>query len=145
MIKEIVEGLKELSMSSNPFDICDYLEITVVEEYLGDEILGYYQMTKSGYEVLHINNKLNYHHRKYICAHELGHAILEPDLAISFFIENPLLIQNKFEIAADKFAAELLIDDNVLHKIEYENFTLGQIALAENVTIDLLKLKFNIE
>lgn len=145
MINEVVEGLKELSNSNDPFVICGYLDVVVVEEPLGDEVMGYYQQTQTGLEILHINSSLDYHYKKYVCAHELGHAILEPSMSISFFIDNPLMVKNRSEIKADKFAALLLIDDDVLNRIEYENFTLDQIALAENLPVELFELKFGIE
>lgn len=46
----------------------------------------------------------------YICTRELGHAILHTNTYIKLFIENKLHIKNKYEIEADKFAAEVLVD-----------------------------------
>ncbi|KNF08522.1 hypothetical protein CLPU_6c00080 [Gottschalkia purinilytica] len=143
MIKNIVDGLIELSGTRNPFEICNFLGIQVLIHDLGSQILGFFQKTKDGTEILHINSRLDDIKRKYICSHELGHAILEPDLNISFFIENPLVVKSKHEIKADKFAAELLIHDNLLES--YEGFTLEQIAIAENINKELLNLKFNIK
>lgn len=139
-IRDIVIGLKEMYFSSDPFEICKSLDITVLIHDLGDELSGFFQRTKENIEILHINSRLNEYERRYICSHELGHAILQPDLAISFFIENPLLLQNKFEIEADSFAAELLLDDEIVDK--YEGFTIEQIAIAEKVPTRIIKLKF---
>ncbi len=69
--------------------------------------------------------------------------ILHTELSISFYSES-LLSHNKLELQANKFVAYILIDDDILNEIEYEAFTLQQIVIAENVNIDLLKLKFNI-
>lgn len=140
-IKEIVEGLIEIADTRNPFEICKYLGILLIYEDLGNEILGYYQKTQSDYEILHISNLIDENEQKYICAHELGHAILEPDISLSFFLENNLLIKNKSENNVDKFAAELLLDNNLAEK--YTNFTLEQIASSENVPLKLVKLKLN--
>lgn len=139
-IKDIVTGLKELYYSKDPFEICRSLDIIVLIHDLGDELLGFFQRTENDTEILHINNRLNDYERRYICGHELGHAITQPDLSISFFIENPLLIKNKFEIEADTFAAELLLEDDILER--YEGFTTEQIAAAENVPKRLVELKF---
>jgi Zn-dependent peptidase ImmA (M78 family) len=139
-IRDIVLRLKDLYDSSDPFELCKCLDIIVLISDLGNELLGFFQRTNEGTEILHINSKLNEYERKYICSHELGHTILQPDSAISFFIENPLLIKNKFEIEADFFAAELLLEDEFIEK--YKEFTIEQIALSENVPTRLIKLKY---
>lgn len=139
-IKNIVLGLMESYNSNDPFDLCKSLGMCLFIHDLGEELLGFFQRTPNGTEILHISSRLNYHMQKYICCHELGHAILQPELAISFFIENPLVIQNKFEIEADTFAAELLLEDDILKN--YEGFTIEQIAAAENVPKKLVELKF---
>lgn len=47
-----------------------------------------------------------------------------------------------FEFIALLDAAELLIEDSTL--FDYAGFTIGQIAIAENVNEELIKLKFNV-
>lgn len=139
-VKDIVLGLIEIYDTRDPFELCHCLEIVLLKHDLGDELLGFFQRSRNGTEILHINNKLNYYTQRYICCHELGHAILQPELTLSFFINHPLQIKNKFEIQADKFAAELLLQD---YKItEYENLTIEQIAAVEKVPINLVQLKF---
>lgn len=138
-IQYIALGLKDLYDTNNPFDLCECLDIIILYDDLGDELSGFFQRTPDGTEILHINNRLNEYERKYICSHELGHAILQPDLAISFFIENPLLLHSKYEIEADSFAAELLLDDDIIDR--YEGFTIDQIAAAEKVPVRLVELK----
>lgn len=139
-INDIIAGLKELYLSNDPFELCSCLDITVLVHDLGSELLGFFQRTENDTEILHINSRLNYYERRYICSHELGHAVLQPNLSISFFIENPLLIKDVYEIEADTFAAELLLENNILEN--YEGFTIEQIAAAENVPKRLVELKF---
>ncbi|NLY44739.1 MAG: ImmA/IrrE family metallo-endopeptidase [Tissierella sp.] len=139
--RDIAVGLKDLYETNNPFELCECLDITVLIHDLGDELSGFFQRTPNDTEILHINSRLNDHERRYICSHELGHAILQPDLAISFFIENPLLIKNRFEIEADMFAAELLLEDDFIER--YEGYTIEQIALAERVPTRLIELRHN--
>lgn len=139
-IKDIAIGLKEMYLSEDPFEICSCLDIIVLVHDLGEELLGFFQRTKQGTEILHINSSLTEREKRYVCGHELGHAILQPELSISFFIENPLLIKNKYEIEADTFTAELLLDDDILYK--YEGFSIELIAIAENVPKRLVELKF---
>lgn len=140
-VRDIALGLKDLYETSNPFELCECLDIAVLIHDLGDELQGFFQRTSNDTEILHINSRLNEHERRYVCGHELGHAVLQPDLSISFFIENPLLIKNKFEIEADMFAAELLLEDDFIDK--YEGYTIEQIALAERVPTRLIELRHN--
>lgn len=140
-IRNIAIGLKDLYDTNDPFDLCKCLGMCLLIHDLGKELLGFFQRTPKGTELLHINSRLDYYMQKYICCHELGHAILQPELAISFFIENPLIIQNKFEIEADSFAAELLLDDGIIEN--YKGFTIEQIAAAEYVPVRLVELKLN--
>ena len=73
----------------------------------------------------------------------LGHAVLHSRLNILFLESNTYCITNKFENEANKFAAELLISDNVLQDYP-DYFTIEQIAAVANVHEELLKLNFNL-
>lgn len=53
-------------------------------------------------------------------AHELGHAIMHPDANTPFLRKCTGLLISKMEIEANKFAAELLIDDEVF--LEFQEF-----------------------
>lgn len=79
---------------------------------------------------------------KYVCDHELGHALLHTNTSIKLFIENKLQIKSKYEIEADKFAAELLVDieeDAYL----YKGMTIDQISSILRVPVDLIKYKYH--
>jgi Zn-dependent peptidase ImmA (M78 family) len=143
MIRDIVEGLMEMYKARNPFELCKCLEIKVIFSDLGDEVKGFFQRTVEGYEIIHINERLSEEEQRYICAHELGHAILHTDISLSFFIENRLQVKNKYEIQADMFAAELLIEDN-LTPVEYSGLNIEQICRCLCVPEKLMKYKFNL-
>lgn len=142
MIKNIVDGLIETYGTTNPYELCCNLDIKIIKSNLGKEIKGFFQRTIEGYEIIHINSELNDNDSKYICAHELAHAILHTDMAISFFIENALLVKNKYEIQADKFAAELLIPDN-LEPHYIEGMGMEQLSCYFGVPKELVEYKFN--
>ena len=82
--------------------------------------------------------------KKYICAHELGHALFHTEMSISFFIENNLQVKNKYEIEADKFAAELLIDDNI-NEFDCSELNVEQIFSSLCIPVKLMKYKFNLD
>lgn len=144
MIKNIVEGLIDLYRTRDPFELCKCLDIEVIFSDLGNEINGFFQRTPNGYEIIHMNNRLCEYESKYTCAHELGHAILHTNMSISFFISNKLQIKNKYEIQADKFAAELLIEDDLRYE-EYSGFNIEQISSCLGIPSKLIKYKFNLE
>jgi Zn-dependent peptidase ImmA (M78 family) len=144
MIRDIVEGVIDLYMTRDPFELCNCLDIESMLNDLGDEIKGFFQRTPDGYEIIHINTRLSEEERRYICAHELGHAILHTNMSIGFFIENKLQIKNKYEIEADRFAAELLIEDNLDSK-EFSQLNVEQISRCLCVPEKLVRYKFNLD
>lgn len=138
-IKKYVRHLVNKYHTSNPYELADCLHVKILSEELG-HIRGFYQSCPKN-KVIHINKNLDEANKLFVCGHELGHAMLHPKLNIVFIEHNTCLIKNKYENQANKFAAELLIPDNIKNK--YENLTFEQIAAAENVNVELLKLKFN--
>lgn len=87
MIKDIVSGLIETYNTTNPFELCDFLNIKIIQSNLGNEIKGFFQRTPEEYEIIHINTQLSCNESKYICAHELGHAIMHTDISIRFLLK----------------------------------------------------------
>ena len=142
MIKDIANGLFEQYNTNNPFEICDYLGITVLKHNMGSKLYGFFQRTEDNIEILHINNTLDEYMQKYICAHELAHAILHVNLSIAFFINNPLMVKGRYEIEADRFAAELLINDNDIDLTYINGMTIEQIAAYYRVPKEIIELKF---
>lgn len=143
LIKDIVDGMFETYETTDPFELCSNLGIKIIKSSLGKEIKGFFQRTETGYEIIHINSEIPEEEMKYICAHELGHAIMHTDMAISFFVDNSLQIKNKFELQADKFAAELLLYD-----IEYDSYSIKELNIDQlssyyNVPKELIKYRFN--
>jgi len=93
-------------------------------------------------KVFFINENLSEKEILFCIAHELGHAIMHTKSNIYFNNSNTFFNQNKHEIEADMFAAELLINDNLLN--EYENFCLEVVANCEGIDYKYLKLKFDL-
>lgn len=123
----------------NPFELASCINVTILYEDLG-HVNGFYQSCPKN-KIIHINKNLDSDLKRIVCAHELGHALLHSKLNILFLEKNTFCVKNKYEREANKFAAEVLIEDNIMH--EYKDFTIEQISLSENMNIELLKLKFN--
>lgn len=136
-IKEVVQKLKDKYNTNDPYKICDELDIWVYKEPLG-KIKGHYTKYE-GVKVFFINDNLNHVESKFCCAHELGHAILHPDSNKYFNMAYTYFIHEKAEIEADKFAAELLIDDELIE--EYKGYSIETISNATGIDSKYLELK----
>lgn len=140
IIKNIVNKLIKKYDTRDPFELASCLNIKVLEEPLGRNIKGFYQLCPKN-KVIHINENLRYEEKTFICSHELGHAVLHAKLNILFLERNTFCVKNRYEIEANQFASHLMISDTIIS--EYPSyFTLEQIAAAENLPEHLLELKF---
>ena len=102
-IKDIVNETIEKYGTNNPFELCDLLKIKIAYSKLGN-INGYFiKVPKNKFIVL--NEDLNCVKQKFVCAHELGHALLHSELNTLFLQRNTLNIKGKYENQANEFAA----------------------------------------
>lgn len=139
MIKTKAEKLIHKFKTNDPFRIIEnYKNILVYKIPLKGNVRGLYQYQK-GLKFIFINNSLDEPAQNMVCAHELGHAVLHTRLNICFFRENTLFIPNKFEVQANRFAAELLLPDELVRN--YFDYSLKQIALDNNIDTELCKFK----
>ncbi len=139
IIKKEINKLIRKYKTNDPFDLAGFLKIQVLFWDFPEEVNGLYQYEKRE-KFIYINFNLSSKRRIIVCAHELGHAILHSKLNSTFLKEYTFLNINKYEKEANLFAAELIIDDELLQ--EYPNLTLNQISTAEDLPIELLELKF---
>ncbi len=136
-ISKIVSHLIKRCKTRNPFEIADYLDITIFIEELGS-INGYYNKPLRMKQI-HINQDLDYNEKKFTCAHELGHALLHPNSSTPFLRKSTFLSVDKLEIEANKFAMELLISDDVLE--ENREFTIEQLSRMLGYHEKLIELR----
>lgn len=138
-IKKSVSIIKRKAKTDDVFELVDYFNINVIETDLGSSTLGMYRYIKRN-KFIFLNNDLEHYQKKFVLAHELGHAILHSDLNCFFLEKKTLYLKNKFEIEANKFAVELLVSDDDLK--ELEGYTIEQMSAILNIPSDLLKYKF---
>jgi len=141
IINKKVNYLKKKFNTNNPFELCECLGIKVFFEDLGKNTNGFFQAAPRN-KIIHINSRLSDIDKFFTCAHELGHAIFHYKSNVLFLEKNTLLSTSKYEIEADTFAAELLIDDNLLNR--YEDFCLEVVANCEGINYKYLKYKFDL-
>lgn len=110
-MKKIINNLVLEHHSRNPYTIAKQLGIIVLEEELGS-INGYYNEVM-GYKFIHVNSELPDYHKRFVVAHELGHALLHPNFNYCFLKNHTLLNIDRYEKEANIFAIELICDENV--------------------------------
>ena len=138
-IKRAVAKLVRKHGTNNPFALCNILNITIRYNDLGS-IRGIYQYNYRK-RFIHINEKLPESLKRQVCAHELGHAILHRKTNTVFLDSHTYLLTDRIENEANRFAAELLIADNVLEPELLEGYVLSQIAATLDVSEQLLEYK----
>jgi Zn-dependent peptidase ImmA (M78 family) len=138
-IKNIVSYYTRKYKTNDPFLLADYLKIIVQKGDLG-KFSGCYMYLKK-HKCIFLNSNLDYVNSKMVMAHEIGHAILHTRTNCCFMASKTFLLTSKIEIQANKFAAELLIDDELIN--QFRGFTLEQLSYKTGYDIELLKLKCN--
>lgn len=110
-IDEIIQGTFELYGTSDPFELCDYLEIVIQKTNRDSVILkgqsSMYIRNFCNKECIFYIEGLRYKRLKFYIMHELGHALLHPDVMISN-LTNDL----KLEKQANYFAIKMLLPND---------------------------------
>ncbi|MBJ8055262.1 ImmA/IrrE family metallo-endopeptidase [Bacillus cereus] len=102
--------------TADPFELACALNITIVPSYSA-KIFGLFTTYKR-VKMIHIYDELSEEMKRFICAHELGHAILHPEVNTPFMRENTLLSTEKIEVQANYFATKLLLSEQDFSKYQ---------------------------
>lgn len=142
-IKNVVNDLVSEFKTRNPFELCDCLNIPILYEPLGN-IKGFFQNILNT-PIIHLNSNLNEHEVNCVLSHELGHAVLHKDLNVCFLKHYTFSITDKYENEANKFTAELLIEDSSLIDIlEINNLiTCEDLSKYFSVPTEFVSYKFS--
>ena len=99
----------------DPFLLAKKIGINLIENDLG-EVFGYYTQIKRIKFIL-INSNLSESEKRFVVAHELGHAILHSKITTPCLMHLKNINEIKIECEANKFAVQLLVDGS--HKDYY--------------------------
>lgn len=99
---------------------------------------GFYN-TAYRQKFIHINSQLSHRAQRFVCAHELGHAILHPDNNTHFLRNHTLYPISRYEKEATYFASCLLISDDDLN--EYRHFTYEQLGKVFGVDEKIVRIR----
>jgi Zn-dependent peptidase ImmA (M78 family) len=137
-----VKHLVQKYETRDPLKLARYLNIHVVHKEYSPHTKGYYIKTIRNKFVV-VNSTLDEYSQRIVLAHELGHAILHSSEQIYFIREYTLFPIGPYECEANKFAAELLIDDYDIKEIRNE--PISHIACMLKVNEELVEYKLNIK
>ncbi len=112
--KKVLSLVKKFNQR-DPFILAKKLGIEIIENDL-EEVYGYYTQINRIKFIL-INSKLSESEKKFVCSHELGHAILHSKITTPCLMHLKNLNDIKIECEANKFAVQLLMDGS--HKDYY--------------------------
>ena len=119
-IKRMVESLVSENGTSDPFELCGNTGVFVFYPELPENVQGFFYNVK-GYKIIGINSALDDEQRRVVCAHELGHSLLHPDMNVFFAMTQTNLLTERFEREADYFSACLLLDRSVINELRVGN------------------------
>ena len=141
-ISDIVDSIKKSYDVRNLKELCRDLSIILM--YSG---MGKTENACKGFFLtpITINTDLPELIQNIVLAHELGHAILHKNATSHLFHEFQLFDEvSTLEYEANIFAAEMLLDDDVVLEYLNENYSFFQVASKLNVPVELLDFKFKI-
>jgi len=139
VIKGIVRQLINIHKTNNPFQIAKERNIIILFAELGNT-LGFYSSYKRT-QFIHLNNQLTEEEQYFVCAHELGHAVLHPKSNTPFLRKNTLFSVEKLEVEANTFAVELLLPDEIVTQYKNTDMTIFTVAEMYSVPRELVYLK----
>ncbi len=134
-IKDIVYYYIHKYNTRNPFKLADLLGIEVQMGTPG--CAGCYMFLKN-HRYIFLDQNLAELELMQVMAHELGHAILHKKQNCYFIRNKTLLLNSKTEIEANLFAAELLINNDII--LEHPDYTTSQLSRLLGYEEQLIKL-----
>ena len=134
-INEIIEGLFDLYGTSDPFDLCDQLDIRLVKVGRESPILKgqscVYHRYLGNREYILYAAGLRFKRLEFYILHELGHALLHPDLTCSALTNN-----GKLERQANYFAGRLMLYGGLERT---EGLTVEYAALENDIPMSVME------
>lgn len=110
--KRIAESLVRKYGTRDPYRIAGAMGLLVIHAPM-QGIRGFYQNVKRC-EIIYIDSNLDEQQSRFVCAHEIGHALMHRGCNRIFMDTHTYFAVNRYEIEADHFAVDLLYDDDDL-------------------------------
>lgn len=136
-IKKNVNKLVRKYKTRNPFEMIKGMNVILVF-YPLQGVRGFYQYFQRN-NIIYISEELSDNEKFFVLAHELGHMVLHKKSNAIFMDTRTQFNTTKYEIEANKFAMELLIDDSVLE--ENRELTTEQLSRMLGYNEKLIELR----
>ena len=136
-IKKLADFIAKKYQTRNPFEILKGMNTILVFAPLVD-IRGFYQSFQRN-NIIYIDENLQEHEQRLVCAHELGHMLLHKNENTVFMDSRTHLKTSTYETEANKFAVELLIPNEVI--LENWKCTTEQLSFLTGYPEELIKLQ----
>jgi Zn-dependent peptidase ImmA (M78 family) len=133
-INERVNLLIKKYNTNCPFKIAEEMGIQVLHEPLGSTFGFYSKHFRTKF--IHINESAGEKKKQFVCAHELGHAIIHPDSNTPFLKKNTFLSTDRIEVEANTFAMKLLFNN-----VDEDSITLTEAIEEYGIPKQLALLK----
>lgn len=137
--KGMVASICKQHDTRDPFELAWKQDIIVLFEPLGT-IHGYYAKSHRQ-QTIHINNQLDDQRKLFTGAHELGHALLHPEMHTPFLRAATMFSVDKMELQANHFATDLIYDDSEL--LECLHWPIEHVAGWMGVTVALTEYRLS--
>ena len=126
--------------TNDPERLARTMGINVIYIDLGGSVYGTYLKYKRVKTILIDAERTPEHLRRFVLAHELGHAVCTPDANTSWISAYTLALNtDRIEREANTFAVELLLPDSFIR--ENEGCSIYQLARLRGVPEGLVELK----
>jgi Zn-dependent peptidase ImmA (M78 family) len=135
-----VRNLVRKHGTRNPETIAKELGITIQKKPF-TKVMGFFKK-ELGNKFIVVNSNLSEDMQRLVIAHELGHALLHNSKLTNYIHEYTLTPRGRVEIEANRFAAELLINEADVDKHSIENMSLDQLSYYFGVPKELVQYKF---
>lgn len=140
-IDEIIINLKKKYLTNSPYEICKILKIKIERVnphyYLLANKKSIYFRDFYGNQIIFIRNDLYGKEEEFLLRHELGHAILHPNIPNSKHINT-----GKIDKQANYFA--LILSNISFDNIKFREMTLAQISSCTEIPFEALSQLVNL-
>ena len=142
-IRKKVQQLIRRHGTNDPERLARTMGINVIYIDLGGSVYGTYLKYKRVKTILIDAERTPEHLRRFVLAHELGHAVCTPDANTSWISAYTLALNtDRIEREANTFAVELLLPDSFIR--ENEGCSIYQLARLRGVPEGLVVLKMEV-
>lgn len=140
-----VRNLIKKYNTRNPYALCRKLNINIVENYFNDTMpkAFFKKVLHKKFIILNLSRIENDSEKLFSICHELGHALLHSSDSAFYLHDHTFCVRSRFETEANKFAAELMINENIIDKDQLYEMTKNQLANFYMVPVELIQYKFS--